>query len=68
MKSYICTDKCYHNGSLYRKGDMAVFGDDFPKDKKGNIRFFEPVETAPAVKEVKSSDKKVKVNGKETAE
>jgi hypothetical protein len=62
---YVCTDKCFHNGSLYRKGQIAVFGDDFPKDKDGNIRHFVPADQVVAEPEP-AKKKGVRVNGKET--
>lgn len=67
MTRYVCTDKCFHNGSLYRKGQIAVFGDNFPKDKDGNIRHFVPVDQAPAVAEAPEKKKGVRINGKEAA-
>lgn len=66
MKRYICTDKCFHNGSLYRKGQIAVFGDDYPKDKEGNIRHFVPVDETPRA-EAPEKKKGVKVNGKDAS-
>jgi hypothetical protein len=69
MKRYICTDKCFHNGSLYRKGDLAVFGDDFPKDKEGNIRHFELADQSVAAPSGPEKGRGgVIVNGKKTAE
>ncbi len=46
MAEYICTEKCFHDGSLYRRGDILKGGEP-PKDKAGNIRHF--VETGSPI-------------------
>lgn len=69
MARYICVKKCFHNGVLFRPGREANFTDDFPKDKKGNLREFRLIDEAPKVvpTEVKPGPgrPKVKVNNQE---
>lgn len=48
MPKYICTDKCFHNGSLYRKGDVADFAEgEYPVSNEGELRHFRLIEGAP---------------------
>lgn len=38
-KTYICTELCYHNDTMYQKGDILI--GEPPKDKNGEVRHFE---------------------------
>lgn len=38
---YICTELCYHNCTLYKKGDILV--GEPPKTKDGKISHFEEI-------------------------
>ncbi len=71
--NYVCTEKCFHSGKLYRKGELLRKGHEPPradKDivnargviiaKKGDIRHFEPVGGEPVGREAQQ----VSVNGK----
>ena len=39
---YICTELCYHNGTLYKKGDILI--GEPPKTKEGKPSHFEEIE------------------------
>jgi hypothetical protein len=42
-KEYVCVTPCWHNGILYKRGRTAFFVNNYPKDKDGNLRHFEPL-------------------------
>ena len=45
MKSYQCIRPCFFRGKLWEIGQTAMFEDgEWPKDKDGRIRHFEPIE------------------------
>lgn len=44
QQEYVCMAKCWHNGKLWHRGDRAVFTDNYPKDKRGKLLHFEPVD------------------------
>lgn len=43
---YVCTQKCFYKGKLYRPTDIVEFEseDDLFRDKLGNVICFEPLE------------------------
>lgn len=49
-KEYICVAPCFHKGHFYQIGQKVSFDSaDYPKDKKGRLRHFEPVLKETAV-------------------
>ncbi len=42
-QEYVCGTPCWHNGTRYRKGQYAWFAGNYPKDRDGNLRHFEPL-------------------------
>lgn len=56
-KQYICIAPCFHQGHLYQIGQRAVFlPGEHPKDKKGNLRHFEPVVSEKPAAAAKSEE------------
>ncbi len=43
-KEYYCVVPCWHNGTLYKKGQTAWFAGNYPKDLDGNLTHFEPLD------------------------
>ena len=39
-KEYICTKGCFHNKRYFKVGQRVLFGDDYPRDKKGSLNHF----------------------------
>ena len=65
---YVCSRKCFHNGSLYRVGDYAHFrnASDGPQGKNKKLLHFEPVEDGePAPEKARKRATGVKVNEKD---
>ena len=49
MKSYQCIRPCFFRGKLWEIGQTAMFEDgEWPRDKDGRIRHFEPIEPLPS--------------------
>lgn len=62
MAKFVCTQKCFHDRKLYRKGEVAEFREGaWPKNKKGEMIHFEALDGPPPKR-----DGKVRVNEKET--
>lgn len=64
MPGYICIDKCFHNGSLYHKGDIV----NFPEGTEPGGTHFELLEPANAVSEKRKAGRpsgSVTVNGRD---
>ncbi len=66
MAKFVCTKKCYHGGSLYRRGDLAKFtkASDGPKNHQGKLIHFEEIPEAKKVKKPRTSKEPKKEPGK----
>ena len=80
MAQYICEDKCFHNGKLYRRGDIATFADgETPVtskktdktgrviDEGGKLAHFKLLEGPKPAEPEKAERSTVKVNGRDKA-
>jgi hypothetical protein len=64
-KEYVCIRPCWHGGSRWRKGEIALFADDeLPRSNKGEIVHFEPVGNTVPVPTVDPRTPTVMVNAK----
>lgn len=65
MAKYECITPCWHDGSKYKKGDVATFkAGEGPRDKKGLIRHFVLIEPDPEHKKPQEHESKKDDKGK----